>query len=69
MKVRDPDNGQWIDTWQLCPLMFKGRACGYHGEADECSKTFRCCRALGNQVHFGGLPSMRTVEDAYKTEG
>ena len=48
-----------------CPWAFKSTnntECGYSGSETECNKTWTRCKALGNQLNFGGhrwLPGMR----------
>lgn len=48
-----------------CPWAFastNNTECGYSGAATECNKTWTRCKALGNQLNFGGhrwLPGMR----------
>jgi len=32
--------------------------CQYQGTATSCAKTLNACRALGNQINFGGQPSV-----------
>lgn len=40
----------------LCPLQFKGPACGYTGDAVYCDKSSATCANLDNLAHFGGYP-------------
>jgi Phage-related protein len=37
-----------------CPFKFKGVECGYRGAAQQCNKTLKRCRELGNNIRFGG---------------
>lgn len=37
---------------------FKGPLCKYRGSQEECDKTLRQCRELGNSVNFGGFPGV-----------
>ena len=39
----------------LCPLEYRGTACGYQGALPTCSKTFYDCVSHANTVHFGGM--------------
>jgi lambda family phage minor tail protein L len=43
-----------------CSWKFKSPECGYLGAQGECNKTLQRCRELGNQVRFGGFPSIPT---------
>jgi len=38
--------------------IFKGSLCGYGGAETECSRTYEKCKALGNEVRFGGFPGL-----------
>ena len=37
-----------------CQFKFKGVECGYRGAAQQCNKTLKRCRELGNNIRFGG---------------
>lgn len=42
----------------FCRHVFKGVACGYSGTTTSCDKTLTYCRAIGNEVRFGGFPAI-----------
>jgi len=37
---------------------FKGPLCQYDGTEEECDRTLKRCRELGNQKRFGGFPGL-----------
>lgn len=41
-----------------CAWKFKSGQCGYSGGETECNRTLQRCRQLGNQLRFGGFPSI-----------
>lgn len=41
-----------------CAWKFKSTECGYVGTETSCNKTLTRCRALANQLRFGGFPSI-----------
>jgi len=41
-----------------CSWKFKSTECGYTGTGTSCNKTITNCRSLGNQLRFGGFPSI-----------
>lgn len=45
-------------TRNSCPWKFKGTECGYAGSETSCSRLLSRCRTLGNQLRFGGFPSI-----------
>ena len=42
----------------FCPFKFKGVQCGYKGNGSDCNKTLVRCRQLGNNMRFGGEPTI-----------
>lgn len=43
---------------QHCNWIFKSLECGYSGGETTCNLTLDRCRALSNQLHFGGFPGL-----------
>ena len=43
-----------------CSWEFKSTECGYSGSETSCDKTLQRCKALGNQVRYGGFPAVPT---------
>ncbi len=41
-----------------CRFDFKGALCGYSGSETDCNRTYARCKELGNQIRFGGFPSV-----------
>jgi|ERR1035437_1134567 hypothetical protein len=44
-----------------CTVLFKGPACAYSGHVESCDRTYVACKALGNQLNYGGFRTMPTV--------
>jgi hypothetical protein len=42
----------------FCFKQFKGVECGYAGATTTCNRTLAACRALNNQVRYGGFPGL-----------
>ena len=42
----------------FCDYQFKGVECGYNGMEIECNRSLARCRELGNEIRFGGEPSV-----------
>lgn len=41
-----------------CSWKFKSTECAYAGEETTCNKTLQRCKALSNELRFGGFPSV-----------
>lgn len=41
-----------------CSWAFKGTECAYAGVETTCDKTLQRCRVIGNELRFGGFPSI-----------
>ncbi|NCC60059.1 MAG: DUF2163 domain-containing protein [Verrucomicrobiae bacterium] len=55
MKLELPARKYWRN---FCAWKFKSAECAYSGDQTTCNKTFQRCKALSNQVRFGGFPSI-----------
>ena len=46
-----------------CQWKFKDATCGYNGVQTTCDKSLTRCKALSNQLHFGGFPHIPQSRD------
>jgi hypothetical protein len=46
---------------RLCTYTFKGARCAYAGATTSCDHTLATCTTLGNQVRFGGWPTLPEI--------
>lgn len=46
----------------LCPYVFKDSRCGYEGLEGSCDKTLPTCQSYGNDVNFGGFPTLPRLQ-------
>jgi len=42
----------------FCDYQFKSVECGYSGTETECNRSLTRCRALGNNIRYGGEPTV-----------